>query len=101
MSPKKKTELEQWHAEQVLEQEQSGVQYDFQKELEEYCKSDVDILQEGCEAFTKQFKQEADFNPFVECVTIASACNRYWRRSIEEGTDAARSPEHSPEQTRA
>ena len=31
MSPKMKAELERWHAEQVLEQERSGGDYDFQK----------------------------------------------------------------------
>ena len=80
MSPAKKEELKTWHAEQVLEQEQSGLQYDFQKELEEYCRSDVDILQSGCEKFTEEFEKEAGFNPFAECYTIASACNRYWRK---------------------
>ena len=81
MSPKMKAELERWHAEQVLEQERSGVQYDFQKELEDYCRSDVDILQSGCEAFCEEFEKYTGFNPFAECYTIASACNRYWRKT--------------------
>ena len=97
MSPAKKAELKTWHAEQV----RRNIVFDFQQELEDYCKSDVALLQGGCEKFTEEFKRNAEFNPFVECVTIASTCNLYWRRSIEEGTDAARSPEHSPEQTRA
>ena len=48
------------------------------------------LLKAGCEAFVAQFKQEADFNPFEKCATIASACNLYWRWSIEEDTPAAR-----------
>ena len=80
MSPKMKSELVRWHAEQVLEQERSGVQYDFQQELIAYCKSDVDILQSGCEKFTEEFEKEAGFNPFAECYTIAFACNLYWRK---------------------
>ena len=76
MSPKKKEELITWHAEQV----RRGVVYDFQKELKEYCESDVDILQSGCEKFTEEFEKEAGFNPFAECYTIASACNHYWRK---------------------
>ena len=71
MSGKKKKELEEWHADQV----RSGVQYDFVREMEEYCKSDVALLQAGCEAFTKEFESHADFNPFEKCITIASACN--------------------------
>ena len=80
MSPGKKVELEEWHAEQVVTMARTGEVYDFQKELEAYCQSDVDILQGGCEAFTQEFESIAGFNPFVECFTIASACNRYWRQ---------------------
>ena len=77
MSSKAKTALETWHAEQV----RRGEDYDFSKELEEYCQSDVDILQRGCEAFCEEFSQHAGFNPFVECMTIASACNLCWRKA--------------------
>ena len=76
MSPKMKADLVAWHADQV----QRNVVFDFQKELEEYCKSDVDILQNGCEAFIQEFKRKAGFNPIEKCVTIASACNLYWRK---------------------
>ena len=77
LSAKNKTALETWHTDQVRRQ----VVYDFQKELKEYCHSDVDILQRGCEAFCDEFESHAGFNPFVECYTIASACNRYWRKT--------------------
>ena len=77
MSAKTKTALETWHADQV----RRNVVYDFQKELEEYCQSDVDILQRGCEAFCEEFESHAGFNPFVECMTIASACHLYWRKT--------------------
>ena len=85
MKPKEKVEFERWYDEQVIR----GEQFDLQKELEAYCQSDVALLKAGCEEFTRQFKKEADFNPFERCATIASACNLYWRRSIEEGTEAA------------
>ena len=85
MKPKEKAEFERWYDEQVAR----GEAFDLQKELIDYCHSDVKLLKAGCEAFVAQFKQEADFNPFERCATIASACNLYWRRSIEEGTDAA------------
>ena len=66
-----------------------GLQYDFVKEMEEYCKSDVALLQAGYEAFTKEFERHADFNPFAKCVTIASACNLYWRKHcLQENTIA-------------
>ena len=75
-STKGKEALETWHAAQV----RRGVVYDFAKELEEYCQSDVDILQRGCEAFCQEFESHAGLNPFAKCVTIASACNLYWRK---------------------
>ena len=90
MSTKMKTELEQWHAEQV----RRGVEYNFQQELQDYCKSDVDILQSGCEAFCEEFEKYAKFNPFAECYTIASACNRYWRKvHLVEDTIAVEPPQ--------
>ena len=87
MKTKDKEAFEEWHDKQSEE-------FDMQKELEAYCRSDVALLKAGCEAFVAQFKQEADFNPFERCATIASACNLYWRRSIEEGTDAAKIAVH-------
>ena len=90
MSPAKKAELVTWHADQV----RRNVVFDFQHELEEYCKSDVDILRRGCEKFCEEFESKAGFNPFVECVTIASACNRYWRKHhLEEDTIAVEPPQ--------
>ena len=84
MKEKDKKEFEKWYA------EQRGVVYNFKTELKEYCESDVALLKAGCEAFVEQFSKEAEFNPFAKCSTIASACNLYWRRSIEEDTPAAR-----------
>ena len=85
MSEKKKKELEEWHAKQVRD----NVKYDFLKEMEEYCKSDVQLLQAGCEAFATEFESVAGFNPFAKCVTIASACHLYWRKHcLEEKTIA-------------
>ena len=76
MSEKKKKELEEWHGEQV----RRALPYDFAKEMQEYCQSDVALLQAGCEAFTKEFASHAGFNPFISCVTIASACHLFWRK---------------------
>lgn len=33
-----------------------------------------------CLTFIEQFQEIAGFNPLIEAVTIASACNLYWRR---------------------
>ncbi|CAH3034025.1 unnamed protein product [Porites lobata] len=50
------------------------------KELLKYCESDVKQLKEGCLKFVAEFEEIAGFNPLVEAVTIASACNLFWRR---------------------
>lgn len=73
---KAKATFEAWHAAQVLR----GIDFHFQHEMEEYCKSDVALFQAGCEAFCSQFSGIAGFNPFAFCVTIAAAWNEYWRR---------------------
>ena len=69
MSPEGKQALETWH------QQQRDKVFDFQKELVEYCQSDVRLLKEGCLTFKRLFETLTGFNPF-EHITIASACNR-------------------------
>ena len=44
------------------------------------CKSDVALLKVGCEAFQQVFQTQPGFNPMAKCITIASACNLYWRK---------------------
>ena len=75
MKPEKKEELTRWHAHQVLR----NVPFDFQHEMKEYCKSDVALLKAGCVKFQQEFESQAGFNPMESCITIASACNKYWR----------------------
>ena len=77
MMQNRKNELLQWHAEQVGR----NVQFNFKEELISYCQSDVRLLKQGCEAFQNEFQSQAGFNPMVECFTIASACNLYWRKN--------------------
>ena len=69
-------EFEQWYRTKVNE----GTLFDFQKELLEYCRSDVRLLKEGCTKFQQEFQTLAGFNPMQECITIASACNRFFRK---------------------
>ena len=80
MKEKKKKAFQTWHAEQKRRCDEEGYVFDFLQELEDYCHSDVQLLQEGCEAFAREFESQAGFNPFEQCVTIASACNDYWRK---------------------
>jgi len=80
MMENEKKAFDIWYAEQERQQEAEGYVFDLRKELESYCHSDVALLQAGCEAFCKEFQEHAGFNPIANCVTIASACNEYWRR---------------------
>ena len=38
------------------------------------------LLKAGCEAFQREFERQAGFNSMAKCITIASACNLYWRK---------------------
>lgn len=76
MDSKKRDTFLAWHARKVAEQ----AVFNFQEELLKYCKSDVKLLKEGCLKFVAEFEEIAGFNPLVEAVTIASACNLFWRR---------------------
>ena len=76
MIAKTKDELTRWYADQV----RCNVSFNFRQEMIDYCKSDVALLKEGCEAFQQQFQSQAGFNPMAKCMTIARACNLYWRK---------------------
>ena len=75
MMPNKKEELLHWHADQV----RRNVSFNFKEEMIAYCRSDVALLKAGCIKFQQEFESQAAFNPMAECITIASACNMYWR----------------------
>ena len=85
MSIKKRHEFDQWYDEEASK----GIPFDFQAELVTYCESDVRLLKQGCLTFMRDFKDQADFNPFDQ-MTIASACNRFLRmHCMEENTIAS------------
>jgi hypothetical protein len=52
--------------------------FDFKKELEEYCRSDVDILRRGCLSFREIFLEVANIDP-LQYLTIAGACMAIYR----------------------
>ena len=71
MSVSARRDFEVWHTRQRV----ASVIYDFQKELTEYCESDVKLLKQGCLSFKSVFEPLARFNPFSH-ITTTSACNR-------------------------
>ena len=89
MSAKKKAEFEHWYREKV----EANYHFVLQDEMKAYCELDVKLLKEGCKKFRKEFKEHANFDPFEKCVTITSACNRYWRKKlVPENTIVSRPP---------
>ena len=81
MDSKKREKFMSWYRQKVAE----NAVFDFQEELLKYCESDVKLLKEGCLKFMREFEEIARFNPLITSVTIASACNHFWRKEkLEE-----------------
>ncbi|CAH2013360.1 unnamed protein product [Acanthoscelides obtectus] len=59
--------LLKWHGKRQAE----GYVFDFQKEIVEYCISDVEILTQACLKFRDLMKTETTVDPFQESTTIA------------------------------
>lgn len=56
--------------------------FEMNKDLVEYCVSDVNILSHACLKFRKNFITECNVCPFTEAITIASACNLVFKRNF-------------------
>ena len=76
MKPARRAEFDRWYAEQVA----SHRVFNLQVELLKYCQSDVRILKQACTLFEREFRGICGFDPFEQCITIASACNVAYRR---------------------
>ena len=77
MSEKDRNEFFKWYNTKV----ESGAVFDFRREMEEYCRSDVDILRRGCACFRGELKNVSGLDPFAEACTIAQACSEVWRKN--------------------
>lgn len=56
--------------------------FDMQRDLVEYCISDVQILAAACLKFREQLLETGNVCPFTEACTIASCCNKVFRRNF-------------------
>lgn len=72
MKEKKRLEFMNWYA------KQADVEYNFQRELLEYCQSDVRILAKSIESYMRQQISNHILNPF-DSLTIASYAMRVYR----------------------
>ncbi|XP_054279031.1 uncharacterized protein LOC128997416 [Macrosteles quadrilineatus] len=78
MFEKSHNDFDKWYSEQVA----NMYEFNFKNEILAYCMSDVDILAQACLKFRAIFLQECKVDPFLEAVTIASACNLAFRRNF-------------------
>ena len=87
-SLKKKLEFEEWY-DKVKNKE-----FDFQKEIQEYCWSDVQLLTQGCLKFRSiNIQDTKGVDPFRVASTIASFCNYIFRRNFLKSNSIAIIPE--------
>lgn len=66
---------------------QSNDEFNFQEELEKYCKSDVLLLRQDCLKF-KDFEAKTNLSPF-DHPTTPSPCNRDLRMNRMEANTIA------------
>ena len=64
-----------------------------------YCLSDVEILRNGCLSYRKIFldiskKNNIGIDPFLNCVTLPSACHLIYRRNFMKSQSIALIPDY-------
>jgi hypothetical protein len=84
MSKEKKLDFEQFHRVHTARK----TVFNFKQEFEDYCWSDCLLLEAGCLKFSKLARESSKlnendpgFDPLVNCITLASACNMLYRRN--------------------
>ena len=99
MMPKVREEFERWYDKNLC------TSFDFAHELLKYCRSDVDILRRACLSFREIFMEATSFkhasnsigiDPFLSCITIASACNLVFRSHFLKTDTIAVVPPYTP-----
>jgi hypothetical protein len=74
MSNSERQELLEWY------EGQNGTTFDNKHMLESYCQDEVTVLLHACQIFGRNFLEIGNIEMFVEAVTIASACNKVFRK---------------------
>lgn len=89
-------DFHEWHASQV----KAGVVYDFQKELLEYCESDVDILAKSLQVFRDDMKEQNQGCDPLQSITIAGYCMHvYLQQHAPTEAELDKTEETKPLQT--
>ena len=88
MAEKKQREFQTWYDDHC----RRGYVFNLKEEMTDYCISDVKLLKAGCQKFQVEFFKEAGFKPLEKCLTIASACHRFWRKKLLKKNTIASEP---------
>lgn len=78
MNEKSRENFLKWYA----HEKQIDSTFNLQKDLLEYCVDDVMVLAKCCMKFRDIFVDISAVDPFSTSLTIASACNRVFRRNF-------------------
>ena len=87
MSDKRRKEFYTWY------QKQQGKEFNYDKELSMYLKSNVYVLKQALQAFSDEMEALTGVKPLTECVTIASTAFRVWQRNFLEENLIALEPQ--------
>jgi hypothetical protein len=74
MSETERNEFSAWY------EGQRGNQFNNRRVLEEYCHADVTVLRQASQIFRREFMRVGNIDAFLESFTLASACNRVFRK---------------------
>ena len=94
---------EQYGADQMSESERGEFMawYDTQKDkvfdsrhvLLQYCQDDVTVLRQACQMFRSDFVEVGNVDVFLESCTIASTCNKVFRKPVPETREQRLDPQ--------
>ncbi|XP_023312242.1 uncharacterized protein LOC108915368 [Anoplophora glabripennis] len=76
MKPEDRSKFLEWY------EEHKDDEFNMQRDLVEYCTSDVEILTAACLKFRQQLMETGNVCPYTEACTIASSCNKVYRRNF-------------------
>ena len=87
MSEKRRKEFYTWYP------QQADKEFNYDRELSLYLKSDVLVLREALTAFASEMYDLTGVKPLTECVTIASTAFRVWQKNFLEANLIALEPQ--------
>ena len=94
MSEQDREEFKKWYNAKI----EAGAIFDFKYEMEEYCRSDENILRRECGKFGQLLIEQSGLDPLTESYTIAQSCSNVWKKNYMPEACIAIPPEGYPNQ---